>query len=221
MMKCPHVNGQPYIDTSCLLVMKPAELLANAAIYRTAYREAGQYRAAVATFEQASVRLSSLGRDDTELAGTMFNNWALALVQVGHPIDAEKIYRRAIDISSVDHSDQGVSPMLLINYASTLRELWRLDEAASYADVDIAGLSPALRDTYAGLSHLLVMPVSVGGEGIALLSVALTREQAAAFAIHATLLVEAGRPPCPLCSLPLAPAGHDCPRTNGPRPPVN
>ena len=33
-------------------------------------------------------------------------------------------------------------------------------------------------------------------------------------------LVEAGRPPCPLCSLPLDPAGHDCPRTNGHRPPV-
>jgi len=64
----------------------------------------------------------------------MFNNWALALVQVGHPIDAEKIYRRAIDISSVDQSDQGVSPMLLINYASALRELWRLDDAASYAE---------------------------------------------------------------------------------------
>jgi uncharacterized repeat protein (TIGR03847 family) len=52
------------------------------------------------------------------------------------------------------------------------------------------------------------------------LRVALTREQAAAFAIHATLLVEAGRPPCPLCSLPLDPAGHDCPRTNGHRPPA-
>jgi uncharacterized repeat protein (TIGR03847 family) len=51
--------------------------------------------------------------------------------------------------------------------------------------------------------------------------VALTREQAAAFAIHATRLVEAGRPPCPLCSLPLDPAGHDCPRTNGHRPPVS
>jgi tetratricopeptide (TPR) repeat protein len=99
-----------------------------------AYREAGQYRAAVAAFEQASVRLSSLGRDDTELAGTMFNNWALALVQVGHPIDAEKIYHRAIDISSVNQSDQGVSPTLLINYAGTLRELWRLDDAASYAE---------------------------------------------------------------------------------------
>jgi uncharacterized repeat protein (TIGR03847 family) len=52
------------------------------------------------------------------------------------------------------------------------------------------------------------------------LRVALSREQAAAFAIHATSLVEAGRPPCPLCSLPLDPAGHDCPRTNGHRPPV-
>jgi uncharacterized repeat protein (TIGR03847 family) len=52
------------------------------------------------------------------------------------------------------------------------------------------------------------------------LRIALTREQAAAFAIHATQLVEAGRPPCPLCGLPLDPAGHDCPRTNGHRPPV-
>ena len=53
-----------------------------------------------------------------------------------------------------------------------------------------------------------------------MLRVALTREQAAAFAIHATRLVESGRPPCPLCALPLDPAGHDCPRTNGHRPPV-
>jgi uncharacterized repeat protein (TIGR03847 family) len=48
----------------------------------------------------------------------------------------------------------------------------------------------------------------------------LTREQAAAFAIRATSLVEAGRPACPLCGLPLDPSGHDCPRTNGHRPPV-
>jgi len=53
------------------------------------------------------------------------------------------------------------------------------------------------------------------------LRVALTREQAAAFAIHATRLVESGRPPCPLCSLPLDPGGHDCPRTNGHRPPAS
>ncbi|HUY63061.1 MAG TPA: DUF3090 family protein [Acidimicrobiales bacterium] len=48
----------------------------------------------------------------------------------------------------------------------------------------------------------------------------VTRAQAAAFAIRSTSLVEAGRPPCPLCSLPLDPAGHHCPRTNGHRPPA-
>jgi len=52
------------------------------------------------------------------------------------------------------------------------------------------------------------------------LRIALTREQAAAFAIHATRLVEAGRPPCPLCGLPLDPSGHDCPRTNGHNAPI-
>jgi uncharacterized repeat protein (TIGR03847 family) len=61
--------------------------------------------------------------------------------------------------------------------------------------------------------------VAEGEEGdVARISV--TREQAAAFAIRATALVEAGRPPCPLCGLPLDPSGHDCPRTNGHRPPV-
>lgn len=54
----------------------------------------------------------------------------------------------------------------------------------------------------------------VGVEG-AMARVAMTREQAAALAIRATELVEAGRPPCPLCGYPLDPRGHACPRTNG------
>jgi uncharacterized repeat protein (TIGR03847 family) len=41
------------------------------------------------------------------------------------------------------------------------------------------------------------------------------RGQAAAFAKRAQELVESGRPPCPLCNLPLDPSGHVCPRTNG------
>jgi uncharacterized repeat protein (TIGR03847 family) len=48
----------------------------------------------------------------------------------------------------------------------------------------------------------------------------LTREQVAALAVHGTRLVEAGRPPCPLCGYPLDQRGHDCPRTNGHRPPA-
>jgi uncharacterized repeat protein (TIGR03847 family) len=50
--------------------------------------------------------------------------------------------------------------------------------------------------------------------------ISISRQQAAAFAIRATQLVEAGRPPCPLCGLPLDPSGHICPRTNGHRPPL-
>lgn len=52
-------------------------------------------------------------------------------------------------------------------------------------------------------------------EGAARLRVLLTREQAQALAIRASDLVEAGRPPCPLCGHPLDPAGHTCPKKNG------
>jgi uncharacterized repeat protein (TIGR03847 family) len=52
------------------------------------------------------------------------------------------------------------------------------------------------------------------------LRVTATREQVAAMAIRGTALVEAGRPPCPLCGYPLDPSGHVCPKTNGHRPPT-
>jgi len=99
-----------------------------------AYRNAGHYREAIAAFEQASARLTALGRDDTETAGTLFNNWAMALYQSGRILEAEGIFRRAIDISRADQTEQAVSPMLLVNYGRTLRELGRLDEAADYAE---------------------------------------------------------------------------------------
>jgi uncharacterized repeat protein (TIGR03847 family) len=52
------------------------------------------------------------------------------------------------------------------------------------------------------------------------LELTLTKEWAGALAIAITRLVEAGRPTCPLCGGPLDPKGHDCPRTNGHRPPI-
>ena len=54
----------------------------------------------------------------------------------------------------------------------------------------------------------------------AIARLSVSREQAGAFAIQATRLVESGRPPCPLCGSPLDPSGHECPRTNGHRPPA-
>jgi tetratricopeptide (TPR) repeat protein len=99
-----------------------------------AYREAGQLPQAIAAFQQASVELTALGADDTETAGTLFNNWALALGQMGRPLDGEKLFRRAIDISRADETDRGVSPMLLSNYASSLEDLARFDQATRYAE---------------------------------------------------------------------------------------
>jgi uncharacterized repeat protein (TIGR03847 family) len=52
------------------------------------------------------------------------------------------------------------------------------------------------------------------------LDITLSKELAGGLAIAITRLVEAGRPPCPLCGGPLDPKGHDCPRTNGHRPPL-
>ena len=98
------------------------------------YREAGQLTEAITAFQRAAVLMDTLGRDNTQNAGTLFNNWALALDQLGRPVEAEKNYRRALDISRADPTDQGVSQMLLVNYARTLRELGRLKEAADYAE---------------------------------------------------------------------------------------
>ena len=67
---------------------------------------------------------------------------------------------------------------------------------------------------------LVVEEAVVEGEEPAEARLGLTREQVAALAMHGTLLVEAGRPPCPLCGYPLDQRGHDCPRTNGHRPPA-
>ena len=98
------------------------------------FRVAGRLREAVAAFEQASVQLGALGRDDTQQAGTLFNNWALTLNQLGQPHAAEPLFRRAIDIGRADQTQQAVSPTLLANYARVLHDLGRPEEAVTYAD---------------------------------------------------------------------------------------
>jgi len=49
------------------------------------------------------------------------------------------------------------------------------------------------------------------------LRVRLTPAATRAFIKRAKKVVAAGRPPCPLCGLPLDPTGHLCPRHNGSR----
>jgi tetratricopeptide (TPR) repeat protein len=99
-----------------------------------AYRVAGQNQLADSTFQKAATLISTLGQDNTQTAVALFNDWAAALDRLGRPLEAEKLYRRAIDISRAGPTEEAVSPMLLRNYASTLRVLGRLDQAEDYAE---------------------------------------------------------------------------------------
>jgi len=99
-----------------------------------AYSSAGQDAKAVSAYERAGTLLSSAGRDQTGSAAILFNNWGLALDQIGRPLEAERLYRRALDLGTGDRREDSSSPVLLCNYARSLRELNRLDEAADYAD---------------------------------------------------------------------------------------
>jgi tetratricopeptide (TPR) repeat protein len=98
------------------------------------YRSSGRNREAAAAFETAFARLTALGRGETTRACVLLNNWALTLHFLGQPLEAERKFRRAIEIGSADESKKGVSPMLLTNLARTLVMLHRFSEAADYAD---------------------------------------------------------------------------------------
>jgi len=52
-------------------------------------------------------------------------------------------------------------------------------------------------------------------EGPDVLRVRITADSARAFVERARRVIAAGRPPCPLCGLPLDADGHICPRQNG------
>lgn len=98
-----------------------------------------------------------------------------------------------------------------------------LDDIRFSLDLEVNWVVGAIEVAFDEDSELLVLLLSEVPDESALgwrARITLTLEQAGAFAIRATQLVESGRPPCPLCAQPLDPAGHDCPRTNGHRPPI-
>jgi serine/threonine-protein kinase len=98
------------------------------------YRATGHSREALTAFERAAKLISQLGRDDTETARTLLNDWALTLHLFGRTLEAEKVFRRAIEIGRTGQAGVGVESVTLNNYARTLYELGRLNEAANYAE---------------------------------------------------------------------------------------
>jgi uncharacterized repeat protein (TIGR03847 family) len=81
----------------------------------------------------------------------------------------------------------------------------------------VVGSLGATYDEEADRVVLVAQELTEEGEG-AVARFGATREQVAAFAVHGARVVEAGRPPCPLCGQPLDAEGHVCARLNGHRP---
>ena len=77
---------------------------------------------------------SHLGREDTERAGTLLNNWGLALRALGQPREAERMFRRSVQISSADASASHVEPILWNNLARAVFDLGRLPEAIALVE---------------------------------------------------------------------------------------
>lgn len=98
------------------------------------YRMAGRHADADRTFQQAFDSLAALGRDHTETAGTLLNNWGLTRSFMGRTLEAAALFRRAIDIGSADKAGAHVAPVLLDNYARALADLGRFAEAALYGE---------------------------------------------------------------------------------------
>lgn len=98
------------------------------------YRATGRYAEADAAFRTASEQLRAFEREDTETASTLLNNWALVVLALGRPRQAEQFLRRAIDIESAQSGVESISPMLLLNMARPLLELGTLEEAARHAE---------------------------------------------------------------------------------------
>jgi tetratricopeptide (TPR) repeat protein len=100
----------------------------------SAYQSGGKFHEAITTFEQADDLMKYVGYDETQRAVRLFNDWGLTLEDAGQPLEAERAYRRAIEISHSNQAEDPASPTLMHNYAAVLRELGRLPEAAYYAE---------------------------------------------------------------------------------------
>jgi serine/threonine protein kinase len=120
-----------------------------------AYDEANQFPAAVQMFERAHAQLIALGRENTEAASALYNNWGLTLHLMGQTLKAEELLRKAIRISSADGSDKNVAPMRFANLSRTLLALEKNAEAARDADLAYARARAAGDEIV--VSHSLLM----------------------------------------------------------------
>ncbi|MEZ5418339.1 MAG: tetratricopeptide repeat protein [Vicinamibacterales bacterium] len=99
-----------------------------------ALRAADRTAEATAARPGAFRQLTALGREDTERAGTLLNNWGLVLGRLGRPLEAERMLRRSIAVSLAGGSDARVEAISWSNLARALTDLGRYEEALPLVD---------------------------------------------------------------------------------------
>ena len=100
----------------------------------SAYNHAGDRQEANRAYGRAATQLVRLGRDDTQMAGILFNNWGTMLLRAGRPREAERALRHTLEISRDGSPAGSASPGTMGNYGVALYELGRLDEADKYIE---------------------------------------------------------------------------------------
>jgi serine/threonine-protein kinase len=119
-------------------IISPVDRLRAWSDLASAYWGVGRFQDANTTYTRAARQLDDLGYGNTHEAVVLFNNWALTLSEAGRPLEAERVYRRAVEISENSPAEGTGLPSLLHNYANVLRELKRLPEATRYAEQALA-----------------------------------------------------------------------------------
>jgi serine/threonine protein kinase len=115
-------------------VVSPLMSLRIAMQHAESLRMAERPDEATRAFAESYDLLVSLGRQDTERAGTLLNNWGLALSVLGRTREAEQMLRRSIAISRAQGSDASVEAISWANLGRSMFDLARYREAADLAD---------------------------------------------------------------------------------------
>lgn len=146
------------------------------------------------------------GEADTgPLVEPVVEQFRVGTLTLGWDAERERVVIEARELTDFDEEDVGESE----------------DEPEGQAEdedalADLGGLGGPNVDAGAGFQ---APPLGFVARDLAhgpdVVRVQLEAAEAHAFAARAIAVVQAGRPPCPLCGAPLDPAGHFCPRRNG------
>ena len=117
-----------------------------------AERSAGRFAQADGTYQRIAAGFERLNVERTAFATTLYNNWALALTNLGQPARAVSLYERVL---AHDKGQSTPDAFLRVNYASALVHLGRPEEARRM-------LEPAYADAVANGNRVSAAMVRMG-----------------------------------------------------------